>query len=197
VKLIAGLGNPGPEYDRSRHNVGFEVIDRLARRYAPGAVARSRFQGVVLEAVVDGEKVLLLKPTTFMNRSGQSVGEAVRFYKLDPAADLLVIVDDVALACGVIRLRAGGGTGGHNGLADIEQKLGTDTYARLRVGIDPPEQIPQVQYVLGRFRPDQRERLEPALEQAVTAAVDWVGSGIVETMNRHNRRQPVEPGERS
>lgn len=189
MKLIVGLGNPGPEYHDTRHNVGFEVLDRLARRYAPGAVARSKFHGAVLEAEVDGERALLLKPATFMNRSGIAIAEAASFYKLQPPSDLLVIVDDVALPCGSIRLRAEGSSGGHNGLADVEQMLGTTQYARLRLGIDAPGPIPQKEYVLGRFRPDQREAIEPALEEAVAAAVCWCASGIDEAMNRFNRKR--------
>ncbi len=119
MKLIVGLGNPGPKYDSTRHNVGFDVLDRMARRHAGGAVARSRFHAAVVEASVAGETTLLIKPTTYMNRSGQAVSEAVRFYQLDPATDLLVIVDDTALACGMIRLRNDGGAGGHNGLTDV------------------------------------------------------------------------------
>jgi PTH1 family peptidyl-tRNA hydrolase len=189
VKLIVGLGNPGPEYADTRHNVGFVVLDHLARRWAPGEVARSRFHAAVVEGRIEDERVLLVRPTTYMNASGQSVGEAVRFYKLDPSESLLVVLDDVALACGLIRVRPGGGAGGHNGLTDIEQKLGTDQYARLRIGIDPPGEIPQTQYVLGRFRPDQRELVEPALVEAAEAAACWATRGTTETMNRFNRRQ--------
>ncbi len=195
MKLIAGLGNPGPEYDRTRHNVGFEVVDRIARRFgdpasggAPSTVAKSRFGGLLLEATIGSERVLLLKPLTYMNRSGQSISEAVRFHKLEPQRDLLVIVDDLALACGVIRVRDRGSAGGHNGLSDIERLLGTDIYGRLRIGIDPPKAIPQKSYVLGQFRPDQRERLEPALEDAVRAGVLWAGEGITSAMNQFNRR---------
>ncbi|MHC4947591.1 MAG: aminoacyl-tRNA hydrolase [Planctomycetota bacterium] len=188
MKIVAGLGNPGVEHQRTRHNVGYDVLDRLARRYAPGAPARGRFHGAVIEAVVDTEKVLLLKPLTYMNRSGTSVGEAVRFYKLEPETDLLVLVDDIALPCGAIRLRGSGGTGGHNGLADVDRKLGTSAWARLRIGIDPPGTIPQSDYVLGRFRPEQLEQVEPALDRAAEAAVCWINHGIIETMNRFNRK---------
>jgi peptidyl-tRNA hydrolase, PTH1 family len=191
VKLIVGLGNPGVEYDRTRHNVGFEVVDRLARRYADPATAgppKARFNGLALEGEIAGVRTMLLKPLTFMNLSGNAVGEAVRFYKLDPVADLLVLVDDVALACGVIRLRTEGSAGGHNGLADIEQKLGTSNYARLRIGVDNPGAIPRKSYVIGRFRPDQRERLEPALDEAVDAAACWAIHGVTESMNRFNRK---------
>lgn len=189
MKLIVGLGNPGSRYELDRHNVGYLALDRLARRYASGAIARSRFHSAVIDASVNGRRVLLLKPTTFMNRCGQSVAEAVRFYRLDPAADLLVLVDDIALSCGMIRLRSCSGAGGHNGLADIQEKLSTSDYTRLRIGIDSPQQIPQREYVLGRFRPDQLQLIEAALEEAVDAAASWLLHGIVVTMNRFNRRQ--------
>ena len=189
MKLIVGLGNPGAEYTETRHNVGFLVLDRLARRFAPGETARSKFHGAFIDASIADERVMLLKPTTYMNCSGQCVSEAARFYKLDPEDSLLVIVDDVALECGLIRVRPSGGAGGHNGLTDITQKMGSDNYARLRIGIDPPGQIPQKDYVLGRFRPDQLEALAPALEEAVDAATCWVAEGCLEAMNRFNRRQ--------
>jgi PTH1 family peptidyl-tRNA hydrolase len=185
MRLIVGLGNPGPQYEGTRHNVGFLALDRLARRHAPGEVARSRFHGVLLEARIDDERVLLLKPTTFMNCSGQAVAEAVRFYKLE-LPDLLVIVDDLALPCGTIRLRPDGGSGGHNGLADIEARLATSSYPRLRIGIDGAGPAGGVEYVLGRFRPEQLERLEPALEDATNAAACWAARGIAEAMNRFN-----------
>jgi len=192
MKLIVGLGNPGFEYDNTRHNVGFVVLDHLARRFAPGTVARSKFQGATIDASIEGEKAILLKPLTFMNRSGQSVAEATAFFKLDPAVDLLVIVDDVALPCGAIRLRAEGSAGGHNGLADIEQKLGTNAYARLRIGIDAPGAIPQKDYVLGRFRQDQLPLVESACNEAVDAAVCWCVGGISQAMNRFNRKAVLE-----
>ena len=144
MKLVVGLGNPGPEYDRTRHNVGFDVIDRLARRHVDPAmgVARNKFSGLLLEAEVDGAKMLLLKPLTFMNLSGKSVAEAVRFYKMSPIDDLMVIVDDTALDCGELRIKPGGGAGGHNGLADVSRLLGTDGWPRLRIGIDKPGGYP-------------------------------------------------------
>jgi PTH1 family peptidyl-tRNA hydrolase len=192
MKLIVGLGNPGSEYDGTRHNVGFAALDRLARRHAPGNIARARFNGATIDASIGDEKILLLKPLTFMNRSGQSVAEAVNFYKLQPAQDLLVIVDDVALPCGSIRIRGEGSAGGHNGLADVEQKLASSNYPRMRIGIDPPGQTPQKDYVLGRFRPDQQSLVEHALEDAVEAAICWTQRGLNETMNRFNRRTNAE-----
>src|SRR5262252_4734629 len=141
MKLIVGLGNPGKDYDKTRHNAGYMVVYRLIARHAAGAPVKARFNAAAVEARLPGgggadETCLLLKPTTYMNRSGQSIAEAVRFYKLDPASELMVILDDVALPSGTIRIRPGGGTGGHNGLEDIERLLGTDAYPRCRIGID-------------------------------------------------------------
>lgn len=187
MKLIVGLGNPGSEYENTRHNAGFMVLDELARRHAGGAVARGRFHAATLDCTIDGEKVLLAKPTTFMNKSGLTVGEALRFYKLEPADDLLIVVDDVYLPLGGIRLRARGGDGGHNGLADVARAAGGDAYARLRMGVDSkPQGGSQVGYVLGRFTQEQGEALKPALANAADAAECWVKGGIVEAMNRFN-----------
>jgi PTH1 family peptidyl-tRNA hydrolase len=192
MKLIVVLGNPGAQYEKTRHNVGFVVLDRLARRFAGGAIARSKFSGALLEADIHGERTLLLKPLTFMNRSGQAVAEAAGFYKLDPAADLLIVVDDIALPCGAIRLRPDGGAGGHNGLLDVEQKLGTDRYPRIRIGVDSPGQIPQADYVTGLFRPEQVPLVEEAMETAAAAAVCWATRGIDEAMNQFNRRKTAD-----
>ncbi|MEQ9097179.1 MAG: aminoacyl-tRNA hydrolase [Phycisphaerales bacterium] len=187
MKIIVGLGNPGSEYENTRHNAGFMVLDELARRHAGGAVARGRFHAATLECMIAGEKVMLAKPTTFMNKSGLTVGEALRFYKLEPASDLLIIVDDVNLPLGGIRLRARGGDGGHNGLADVARASGGDAYARLRVGVDSkPAGASQVGYVLGRFTQEQNDALKPALSNAADAAECWVKDGIVEAMNRFN-----------
>src|SRR5262249_18465845 len=136
---IVGLGNPGREYERTRHNAGFMVIDRLVQRNpsASGAPVKARFNAAVVETPIAGQPCLLVKPTTYMNRSGQSVGEVVRFYKLNLATDVLVIVDEVYLPCGTIRIRPGGGSAGHNGLTDIQRALGTDDYPRLRIGVGP------------------------------------------------------------
>ena len=190
MKLIVGLGNPGPEYERTRHNVGFVALDRFARRFSDPATGspRARFSGLLIESEIEGEKVLLLKPTTFMNLSGTSVAEAMRFYKLKAEEDLMVLVDDIALPCGAIRLRGDGGDGGHNGLSDIGTRLGTSRWARCRIGIDPRGRIPQKSYVLGRFTPEQEQAVEPALEDAVAAVRHWATHGIDETMNRFNKK---------
>jgi len=190
MKLVVGLGNPGPEYDNTRHNVGFEVADRVARRWGDPAaqVARNKFSGLLLEAMIEEQKMLLLKPLTFMNLSGQAISEAINFYKLKPEEDLMVIVDDTALPCGSIRLKPGGGSGGHNGLSDTSQRLGTDAWARLRIGIDAPGEIPLTNYVLGRFRPDQKTLVDSSLDNAADAVAVWARQGLETAMNQFNRK---------
>ena len=187
MKLIVGIGNPGVEYQQTRHNAGFEVLDRLARRMAPGEVARGRFRGSTIESMDGEEKVILLKPGTFVNRSGECVAEAIQFYKLNSTEDLLVVVDDTALPCGTIRLRSEGGDGGHNGLLNINQHLGDDAWCRLRLGIDTPHpNQPLEKYVLERFNPDQQNTMDDSYERAVNAATCWIKDGITSAMNQYN-----------
>lgn len=187
MKLIVGLGNPGKNYEKTRHNAGFMVVDRLVQRHGAGAPVKARFNAAVVEAPIGGQPCLLMKPTVFMNRSGQSVAEAVRFYKLDPALDMMVFVDDVALPPGALRIRPGGGAGGHNGLADIQRLLGADTYPRCRIGIDAsPEYIDQADYVLGRFTDEQLALVGPAIDRAADAAEVFVSQGLDAAMNRFN-----------
>ena len=187
MKLILGLGNPGRQYAQTRHNAGFMTIDRLARRHEPGTggTRRSRFHAEVLETTISGQRCLLLKPMTYMNQSGIAVREAIGFYKLE-SSDMLVVVDDVALPAGAIRLRAAGSAGGHNGLIDIESALGSPQYARLRIGIDPPGQIPQSDYVLGRFTTAQLEAVEPAIDRACDTVEAWLLEPIEQVMSRFN-----------
>lgn len=188
MKLIIGLGNPGSEYARTRHNAGFMALDRLARRHAFDAPKHKFHAGVLDGAITAGgrpHRVMLMQPTTFMNRSGLAVGEACAFYKLQPE-DLLILTDDVALPLGTIRLRATGSAGGHNGLKDIQRALGTRDYPRLRIGIDAPGRIPQVDYVLGRFTDEQEDALRPALERSCDAVEAWIADGIEKTMSRFN-----------
>ena len=198
TRLIVGLGNPGRDYVGTRHNIGFEVIDRLAGRlgltFSAGEfdrVAKSKFDGLAMDGVLQtpagsSEKILLLKPMTFMNLSGRSVQAAMAFYQLSPK-DILVVLDDLALPCGKIRLRANGSSGGHNGLKDIERALGTNDYPRLRLGIDaPPSRVPGRDYVLGKFSDVQISMIEPALIRSTKAVLAWVESGIQSAMNRFN-----------
>lgn len=194
MKLIVGLGNPGSEYARTRHNAGFMVVDRLAARHAPAEPARSRFNGLVVECPIRGVKSLLLKPMTYMNRSGHSIVQAIAFYKLEARTDVLVVVDDVALPCGSIRLKPGGSAGGHNGLADIERALGTAEYPRLRVGIDAkPPVMALHDYVLGRFTDEQAAALAPAVEKACDASELFITAGLEAAMNRFNQKDPAPP----
>lgn len=194
MKLIVGLGNPGQQYDKTRHNAGFLAVDRLADRHMRGVTPRAKFAGVVVEGPIRNERCVLLKPTTYMNRSGQSVAEAVGFYKLDPAQDVLVIVDDVSLPSGQIRLRPSGGAGGHNGLADIQRALGTEGYPRCRVGIDAtPPFMDQADYVLGRFSPEQWAGVDTALSRSADAAEVFVTDGLAKAMNQFNPSSPPKP----
>ncbi|GJQ30145.1 MAG: peptidyl-tRNA hydrolase [Phycisphaerae bacterium] len=199
MKLIVGLGNPGTEYAKTRHNAGFMVVDRLAHRHGAGAVPRARFKAVTTEVSIGDQRCLLLKPTTYMNLSGQSVGEAVAFFKVLPADDLLVIVDDLYLPTGTVRLRPGGGTGGHNGLEDLHRVLAGDGYPRLRVGVGvlpgggKPPHIDQADYVLSRFTDEEQPLLESALQRATSGAELWATRGLAHAMNTLNAPEGKGP----
>jgi peptidyl-tRNA hydrolase, PTH1 family len=183
-KLIVGLGNPGSRYAGTRHNVGFDVIDSLAE--SPGAGRfQSRFQALVAELNEEGQKVLLVKPQTFMNLSGQCVRAIIDYYGI-PLENVLVICDDINLPLGKLRARARGTHGGHNGLRDIQSHLGTTEYSRLRIGVDSPKDDETVDHVLGRFRPSEHDAIEDALARAVQAAVVWLHRGIEDCMNEFN-----------
>jgi peptidyl-tRNA hydrolase, PTH1 family len=185
MKLVVGLGNPGPKYAGTRHNIGFDVLDYLAA--APGVGRwRSRFEALLTEMAEGAEQVLLLKPETFMNLSGRAVRAAVDFYKLAPA-DLLVVCDDIALPLGKLRARAKGSDGGQKGLRNIREQLGTDEYARLRIGVGAPgEHLDAADHVLSRFKPGERKAVEEAVAQAAQAVLLWVRQGIDVCMNRVN-----------
>lgn len=185
VKLLVGLGNPGPTYHNTRHNVGFEVLETLARRAgSPGR--RQRFQGEVAQATVRGTPVLLLWPLTWMNLSGSSVLATRDFYKI-PDSDMIVVCDDFNLPLDTIRLRPAGSAGGQNGLADVLSRLGTPTIPRLRLGVGPlPAGWKTADYVLGKFSRQDRERVEVMVERAADAAEEWAALGIQAAMNKHN-----------
>lgn len=190
MRLIVGLGNPGSRYEKTRHNVGFRVVDCLARTWQIG-MDREKFHAWFGSGVIDGESVALLEPTTFMNRSGQAVAAACRFHQ-SSASDLLVISDDVALPCGRIRLRPGGSAGGHNGLQDVIDRMGSNEFARLRVGIDAPPGD-QVGHVLSPFAPDENPIMDRAVERAAQAVVCWMTDGLDRAMNRFNANEEVQP----
>jgi PTH1 family peptidyl-tRNA hydrolase len=183
-KLLVGLGNPGSKYEATRHNIGFELVDRLAAGTPPVRFA-SRFDGLLAESEIDFRRVLLLKPQTFMNLSGRSVRQALQFYKLEPA-DLLVACDDLSLPLGKLRLRREGSDGGQKGLRDIAAQLGTQTFARLRIGIGERNEQDAADFVLSRFRPAERPIIDDALILASQAVAVWVAQGIDAAMNRFN-----------
>jgi PTH1 family peptidyl-tRNA hydrolase len=178
-KLVVGLGNPGSKYEGTRHNIGFEAIDRLALG-GSGAKFSKKFEGLLAEVEIDFRRVLLLKPETFMNLSGRSVVPALKFYKLEPA-ELLVLCDDLTLPLG-----KSGSDGGQKGLRDITAHLGTDEYARLRIGIGERGPIDAADYVLGRFKPAERPLIDDALIVATQAVAVWVAQGADAAMNRFN-----------
>ena len=185
MKLVVGLGNPGRRYRQTRHNVGYAVLAELAQKYGIAA-PKDRFHGEVVEADLAGQRALLLSPTTFMNRSGTSIQEAVGFYKL--ATDqLLVICDDLNLPVGKLRFRARGSSGGQKGLDDIIEKLGTEEFSRLRLGIGAaPDGWDWVDYVLSEFRAEERPLIEQAVVLAADAVVAWANQGIEPCMNQYN-----------
>lgn len=180
MKVVVGLGNPGKRYDRTRHNVGFAVVDGVAA----GGRFQSRFQAEMAEVFEGERKVALVKPQTFMNLSGRCVREVVDFYQL-PLSDLLVVCDDINLPLGKLRFRPRGTHGGHNGLRDIQNHLGTTEYGRLRIGVDSPGED-AVDHVLGRFRPGEAPVIDEAIATAVMAVLNWVRDGIEKSMNQYN-----------
>lgn len=191
MKIVVGLGNPGREYAATRHNLGFMVVDELARRHT-AIDRRNRFRSDLVEVFDQGEKIVLLKPRTYMNLSGSAVREAVYWYKtaLD---DVLVVVDDIDLPFGSMRLRAKGGSGGHNGLKSIIAELGIDTFARMRVGVGrgPGHATRQV---LSRFTSEEERILPSVIEAAADCVLEWERHGIINAMNRCNRAPESKNG---
>jgi len=187
--IVVGLGNPGPEYAATRHNVGFMVVDLLGER-SGGIAFRSKFHGEVADARVGGGPATLLKPLTYMNNSGRSVQAALAFFKL-PASELLVVHDELDLSFGDIRLKAGGGDAGHNGLKSITQQLGTSEYPRLRIGIGKPPpgfRGGGADFVLEGFRPAEKAELGQVVERAADAVELVAKHGLAAAMNTTNRR---------
>ncbi|HMM76710.1 MAG TPA: aminoacyl-tRNA hydrolase [Gammaproteobacteria bacterium] len=182
VTLIVGLGNPGPQYARNRHNVGFWLVDRIGdtRRDA-------RYDADLGATTIGGARIVLMKPMSYMNRSGGPVGAYLRFFKIEPC-QVLVVHDDLDLAPGVVRLKQGGGHGGHNGLRDLTAQIGSD-FKRLRIGIGHPGSAPLVtNYVLGNPSPEDRAAIEQAIERALERLADLVGGRFELVMNELNRR---------
>jgi PTH1 family peptidyl-tRNA hydrolase len=188
LKLLVGLGNPGPDYARTRHNVGFLVADEVARQLGAGFTLR-KFGAEIAEARMDGDRIWIVKPQTYMNHSGESVGPALRFWKVGPE-DLVVVHDDLELEPFRVQVKVGGGHGGHNGLKSLNVHLGTAEYPRIRVGVGrPPPQVDPADWVLGRFGKGDDRELSACLEDAAAAARAVVQSGAVKAMNEFNRRR--------
>ncbi|MDO4619223.1 MAG: aminoacyl-tRNA hydrolase [Lachnospiraceae bacterium] len=184
--LIVGLGNPGAKYDKTRHNMGFDVIDRLIEEYNVPQ-SGTKFHAMIGKGTIGTEKVLLMKPLTYMNLSGTAVREAVNFYKLDPATQVIVISDDIDLAPGKLRIRKKGSAGGQNGLKHIIAQLGTDQFTRIRVGTgSKPEGWQLADWVLSRFSAEDRKAVDEAIDRAAKAAACIVTDGPDKAMNLYN-----------
>jgi peptidyl-tRNA hydrolase, PTH1 family len=186
VWIIVGLGNPGAEYDQTRHNIGFVVLDQLAKRWGLTFKSEKKYHGLYTAGTVGSEKVHLLKPTTYMNLSGQAVRPLMDWFRLTPE-QVLVIYDEVALPVGKLRLRKEGSAAGHNGIKSLIEHLGTQNFCRLRLGVDPPPSGHELKnYVLGRFTPEQQKILPLVLDAAIAATEMTVSQGIDQAMNTYN-----------
>lgn len=184
--LVVGLGNPGDKYENTRHNAGFMVVDELAERlHVP--VQRLKYKALTNTAEVGGKRILLMKPVTYMNLSGEAVGEAARFYKI-PSDHVLVIYDDVSLPLGKLRIRDKGSAGGHNGIKNIIAHLGTDVFPRVKVGVGAPSHpdYDMVDWVIGSFSAQERKIVDEALDRALDAAECIISRGVTEAQNRFN-----------
>ncbi len=191
MKVVVGLGNPGSRYEGTRHNIGFDVVFELSRRWQAER-PRQKFEAEVAEAVFGSEKVLLVWPQTFMNLSGRTVGEIFRFRRVE-LNDILVISDDMNLRLGQLRLRGSGSAGGQKGLLSIIQVLGTEAFARLRVGVDrPPAGQDAANYVLARFRKEELDTVDAAVRQAALGVESWISRGLEAAMNLVNTA--ADPG---
>ena len=184
IKLIAGLGNPGACYARSRHNIGFLIVEQFARAHHFD-FARKRFNAEIAEGALGEARVMIAKPQTFMNLSGDAVGKLFAFYKIAPH-DLLVVYDDLDLPLGKLRMRSRGSAGGHHGMESIIARIGTSDFPRLRVGIGRPDPNADVDHVLGNFDADERVLMDETFARAIEAIDVWLRDGISKAMNRFN-----------
>lgn len=188
--VITGLGNPTLKYSKTRHNVGFDTIDVLAKKYGI-KVKKKQFKALTGEGFIGGEKVILVKPMTYMNNSGESVSEIVKYYKIDPDMELIIISDDLNLDVGVLRIRAKGSAGGHNGLKSIIKCVGTESFDRVRIGVGKvPAGTDVITHVLTRFSRADRVIVKESFEVAADAIVSIISDGIDKTMSKFNG--PIE-----
>ncbi len=187
--MIAGLGNPTRQYEKTRHNIGFDTIDKIADAFHI-SMRDAKLKSVCGSGVIAGQKVLLLKPQTFMNNSGEAIRAALNFYKLDPETQMLVIYDDISLEPGNLRIRLKGSAGGHNGIRSIIAHAGTQQFARMKIGVGhKPDGWDLADYVLGRFAKEEREAAEDAMKDAVQAAELIVAGDAAQAMNLYNKKK--------
>lgn len=186
--VIVGLGNPSKEYDNTRHNIGFAAIDALADKYGIG-VNEAKHKALLGKGVIDGTKVILVKPLTYMNLSGEAVRAVVDYYKIDEEAELIVIYDDISLDVGQLRIRKKGSAGGHNGIKNIIQHLGHDTFQRIKIGVgEKPKGYDLADYVLGHFSKEEQAVMKDALEKVEGAVKLMLMDDVDEAMNRYNKK---------
>lgn len=183
--LIVGLGNPEPEYSKTRHNMGFDVINKIAKKYEI-ELTRTKFNGVYGSGIIEGQKVILLKPQTYMNLSGQSIKPFIDFYKI-PLENVLVIYDDMDVKIGEIKIRKKGGSGSHNGAKSVVHELTSEEFPRIRVGIGKPiDEYDAIDYVIGKLEDEVYKKLEAGIDKAANAIVEYLNNGIDIAMNKFN-----------
>ncbi len=186
--IIAGLGNPGRKYMHTRHNSGYEAVDILADKYGI-RVENEKFHALTGTGVIEGQKVMILKPLTYMNASGESIRAACEFYKLDPEEDLIVLYDDISLPVGALRVRAKGSAGGHNGIKSVIAQLGTQIFKRIKIGVgEKPEGWDLVDYVLGQFPEDEQGIMKESFARAGEAAAMLLNEDVEKVMNQYNAK---------
>lgn len=187
--IIAGLGNPGKQYEGTRHNIGWQVIDALADKHGI-RVLENKFKGLIGKGIINGEKVILVKPLTYMNLSGECIGEIVNYFKIDETFELIVIADDISLDVGFIRMRKKGSAGGHNGLKNIIAHLGHENFIRMKMGVgDKPAGYDLADYVLGHFNKQENEILAESKKNALLAIETIISDGIDKAMNLYNTKK--------
>ena len=186
--IIAGLGNPGREYENTRHNIGYTTVDALAEKYNIGFSER-KFQSLVGKGVIEGQKVILLKPLTYMNLSGEAVRAACDYFKVDTDTELIVIYDDISLPVGQLRIRPKGSAGGHNGIKNIIAHLGSEVFLRIKIGVgEKPSRMDLADYVLGHFSEEDKKAETEACEKALSAILLLMQGRVEEAMNQYNRK---------
>lgn len=187
--IIAGLGNPGRKYENTRHNIGYQVIDELADKHQI-KIQELKFKGIMGKGMINGHKVILIKPLTYMNLSGECIGEAVKFFKIDETSELIVVADDISLETGQVRMRKKGSAGGHNGLKNIIAHLGHEEFMRIKMGVgEKPSGYDLADYVLGHFSKEENEILSESRKNAVLALETIMDEGIDKAMNLYNTKR--------